>query len=464
MSGIFRIDDPYRGDVVAERKSLTAGEIEGVVARAARAQHAWARTALGDRVALCERFCAAFEQDGERIATEITRQMGKPLQQARGEVKTALARARHMMSIAPQALADEPLPDVPGFTRLVRHEPVGVVLDISAWNYPLLITVNVVVPAVLAGDAVLIKHATRTALCGEAFERAFASAGAPEGLVTAVHADHDVCAQIITRPEIGYVSFTGSVRGGHEIYREVSARFIDAGLELGGKDPAYVAPDADLGHAIANLVDGAFYNAGQSCCGIERIYVHRSLYDRFVEGALAEVRKLRMGDPMDAATTLGPMAQPGAPEKLEGQVQEARAKGGRVLCGGRPVKVGGKGRFFDPCIVADASHQVHGLMVEESFGPIVGIARVADDDEAVRLMNDSPYGLTAAIWTRDQERAFRIGAQIDTGTFFMNRCDYLDPALPWTGVKDSGKGNSLSRYGFLSLTRRKSFHLRTQTS
>ena len=463
MSGIFRIDDPYRGDVVAERKSLTAGEIEGVVARAARAQHAWARTALGDRVALCERFCAAFEQDGERIATEITRQMGKPLQQARGEVKTALARARHMMSIAPQALADEPLPDVPGFTRLVRHEPVGVVLDISAWNYPLLITVNVVVPAVLAGDAVLIKHATRTALCGEAFERAFASAGAPEGLVTAVHADHDVCAQIITRPEIGYVSFTGSVRGGHEIYREVSARFIDAGLELGGKDPAYVAPDADLGHAIANLVDGAFYNAGQSCCGIERIYVHRSLYDRFLEGALAEVRKLRMGDPMDAATTLGPMAQPGAPEKLEGQVQEARAKGGRVLCGGRPVKVGGKGRFFDPCIVADASHQVHGLMVEESFGPIVGIARVADDDEAVRLMNDSPYGLTAAIWTRDQERAFRIGAQIDTGTFFMNRCDYLDPALPWTGVKDSGKGNSLSRYGFLSLTRRKSFHLRTQT-
>ncbi|HYZ88545.1 MAG TPA: aldehyde dehydrogenase family protein, partial [Myxococcales bacterium] len=301
MSESFRIDNPYSGDVVAERKFLTPGEVERVVARAARAQRAWARTPVAERVALCERFCAAFERDGERIATEITQQMGKPLQQARGEVKTALARARHMMSIAPQALADEPLPDLPGFRRFVRHEPVGVVLDISAWNYPLLITVNVVVPAVLAGDAVLIKHAMRTALCGEAFERAFASAGAPEGLVTAVHADHDVCARIIARPEIGYVSFTGSVRGGHEIYREVSARFIDAGLELGGKDPAYVAPDADLDHAIANLVDGAFYNAGQSCCGIERIYVHRSLYDRFVDGAVAEVRKLRMGDPMDEA-------------------------------------------------------------------------------------------------------------------------------------------------------------------
>ena len=463
MASTFRIDDPYTGEIVAERRFLAPGEIESVLARASRAQRAWARTDLRERVALCERFCAAFEKDGDRIAAEITRPMGKPLAQARGEVKTALARARHMMSIAPGALADERLPPLPGFTRFIRHEPVGVVLDISAWNYPLLITVNVVVPAVLAGDAVLIKHAMRTALCGEAFERAFAAAGAPEGLVTAVHADHDGCARIIARPEIGYVSFTGSVRGGHEIYREVGQRFIDAGLELGGKDPAYVAPDADFDHAVANLVDGAFYNAGQSCCGIERIYVHGSLYDRFVEAALAEVRKLRMGNPMEAATTLGPMAQPDAPEKLEAQVEEARAQGGRVLCGGKATSIGGKGRFFDPCLIADATHRMHGLMVEESFGPIVGVARVADDEEAVWLMNDSPYGLTAAIWTRDQERALRIGSRIETGTFFMNRCDYLDPALPWTGVKDSGKGNSLSRYGFLSLTRRKSFHLRTQT-
>jgi acyl-CoA reductase-like NAD-dependent aldehyde dehydrogenase len=310
---------------------------------------------------------------------------------------------------------------------------------------------------------VLIKHAVRTALCGEAFARCFSAAGAPEGLVTAVDATHATTARILARPEVSFVSFTGSVRGGHEVYAEAARRFIDAGLELGGKDPAYVAADADFDHAVANLVDGAFYNAGQSCCGIERIYVHSQLYDRFVEAAVAEVKKLRMGDPLDAQTTLGPLAQPGAPEKLAAQVEEARAKGGRVLCGGAPTRHEGKGRFFDPCVVADATHAMHGLMVEESFGPVVGIARVKDDDEAVRLMNDSPYGLTAAIWTRDQERAFRIGAQVETGTFFMNRCDYLDPSLPWTGVKDTGKGMSLSRYGFLSLTRRKSFHLRTQT-
>lgn len=459
-----RIDNPYTGETVAERRFLQPGEVEGLVSRSFRAHKQWMRVPLPERIALCERFCQEFEKDAERIAREVTQQMGKPLSQARGEVKTAVFRARTLMSLATDALRDEPLPPAPGFTRFIRHEPVGVVLDISAWNYPLLITVNVVVPAVLAGNAVLIKHANRTALCGDAFARAFEKAGAPENLVIAIDASHEVCAQIIARPEVGYVSFTGSVRGGHEVYREGARRFIDVGLELGGKDPAYVAPDADLEHAVANIVDGAYYNAGQSCCGIERIYVHASLYDRFVEGALAEVRKYKLGDPLSTGTTLGPMAQPDAPQKLAAQVEEARAKGGRVLCGGTPVHdAAGKGRFFDPCLVVEASHAMHGLMVEESFGPIVGVQKVADDDEAIRLMNDSPYGLTAAIWTRDQERAFRVGSQIETGTFFMNRCDYLDPLLPWTGVKDTGKGMSLSKYGFLPVTRRKSFHLRTQT-
>jgi acyl-CoA reductase-like NAD-dependent aldehyde dehydrogenase len=459
-----RIDDPYTGELVAERRLLAAGEVEGLVSRAFRAHKQWMRVPLPERIALCEKFCQEFEKDLERIAREVTQQMGKPLSQARGEVKTALFRARTMMSIAAEALRDEPLPPAAGFTRFVRHEPVGVVLDISAWNYPLLITVNVVVPSVLAGNAVIIKHANRTALCGDAFARAFTAAGAPESLVTAIDASHEVCAKIVSRPEVGFVSFTGSVRGGHEVYREGAKRFIDVGLELGGKDPAYVAPDADLGHAIANIVDGAYYNAGQSCCGIERVYVHASVYDRFVEGALAEVRKYKLGNPLEPATSMGPLAQPGAPEKLALQVEEARAKGGRVLCGGAPIHdAAGKGRFFDPCLVVEANHSMHGLMVEESFGPIVGVQKVADDDEAVRLMNDSPYGLTAAIWTRDQERAFRVGSQIETGTFFMNRCDYLDPMLPWTGVKDTGKGMSLSKYGFLSVTRRKSFNLRTQT-
>ncbi|HUJ24791.1 MAG TPA: aldehyde dehydrogenase family protein [Myxococcales bacterium] len=458
-----RIDNPYTGEIVAERRFLESDEIERLVSRAHRAQKASAKTSIADRISLCERFCQRFEQDGERIAREVTQQMGKPLQQARGEVKTTLFRARTMMSIAAESLRDEPLPPVPGFTRFIRHEPVGVVLDISAWNYPLLISVNVIVPAVLAGNAVIVKHANRTALCGDAFARTFAEAGAPEGLVVAIDATHDTCAKIIARPEIGFVSFTGSVRGGHEVYKEGAKRFIDVGLELGGKDPAYVAPDAPLEYAIANVVDGAFYNAGQSCCGIERVYVHESLYDKFVDGALAEVRKYRLGDPLDGATTMGPMAQPEAPAKLQAQIDEARSKGARVLCGGAPAHdAAGRGRFFDPALVVDANHTMQGLMIDESFGPIVGVQKVADDDEAVRLMNDSPYGLTASIWTRDQERAFRVGAQIETGTFFMNRCDYLDPLLPWTGVKDTGKGMSLSKYGFLGVTRRKSFHLRTQ--
>jgi acyl-CoA reductase-like NAD-dependent aldehyde dehydrogenase len=326
-----------------------------------------------------------------------------------------------------------------------------------------LIAVNVVVPAVLAGDAVILKHAARTPLCAEAFARNFARAGAPEGLVTALHCTHEVAAAVIARPEVGYVSFTGSVRGGHQVYAECAKRFVDCGLELGGKDPAYVAPDADLEFAVANVVDGAFYNAGQSCCGIERVYVHASVYDKFLEGAVAEIKKYRLGDPLEEATTMGPMAQAGADKKLELQVAEALQKGGRNLVGGKAIQVSSRGRFFDPCLVADATHQMHGLMIEESFGPIVGVAKVQDDDEAVRLMNDSPYGLTASIWTRDQDRAFRVGAQIETGTFYMNRCDYLDPALPWTGVKDTGKGMSLSKYGFLALTRRKGFNLRTQT-
>jgi acyl-CoA reductase-like NAD-dependent aldehyde dehydrogenase len=464
MTSTHRIDNPYTGETVAERKFIQDSEVEGLVSRAFRAHKAWAKTPLEGRIAVVERFCKAIEHDSERIAREVTQSMGKPLGQARGEVRTMLMRARTMISLAAEALRDEPLPAVPGFTRFIRHEPVGVVLAIGAWNYPLLISVNVVVPAVLAGNAVLVKQANRTALAGDAFQRAFAEAGAPEGLVTAIDATHETSAKIIARPEVGFVSFTGSVRGGHEVYREGAKRFIDVGLELGGKDPAYVAPDADIDHAIANIVDGAYYNAGQSCCGVERIYVHASLYDKFVEGALAEVRKYRLGDPFEATTSMGPMAQPEAPQKLEAQTEEARAKGGRVLTGGKAIRdMGGRGRFFDPCLIADANHSMNGLMVEESFGPIVGVQKVADDDEAIRLMNDSPYGLTAAIWTRDQERAFRVGSQIETGTFFMNRCDYLDPMLPWTGVKDTGKGASLSKYGFHSVTRLKSFHLRTQT-
>jgi acyl-CoA reductase-like NAD-dependent aldehyde dehydrogenase len=457
------VDDPYSGKPYAEVGLLDVAAAEAVVARAAAAQREWARVPISQRIALCQRFADAFAAETERIARDITGQMGKPLAHAKREVATCLDRARYMVSIASSSLADEEMPAIDGFHRKVSHEPLGVVLDIAAWNYPLLIAVNVVVPAVLAGNSVLIKHASRTPLCGNHFADAFARAGALKDLVVAVHADHRVSEAVIARPEVGYVSFTGSVRGGHEIVRNASSRFIDTGLELGGKDPAYVAADADFDHAVENLVDGAFYNAGQSCCGVKRIYVHGSLYDRFLDAAVALAKGYRLGDPMDPATTTGPLAQPDEPGHLQRQAEQAAASGARILCGGRATKIDGKGRFFEPCIVADA---VPGMDViqEESFGPLVAVARVKDDEEAVRLMNDSRFGLTASIWTRDEERAHRLGREVVTGTLYMNRCDYLDPALPWVGVKDSGRGCSLSRWGFLHLTRPKSWHFRVKTA
>jgi acyl-CoA reductase-like NAD-dependent aldehyde dehydrogenase len=337
------------------------------------------------------------------------------------------------------------------------------VLQIAAWSYPLLVVINALLPSVLAGNAVLLKHAPRTALSAETFARLFVDAGAPEGLVQALHADHATCAELIARDEIGYVAFIGSVRGGREVSGECAKRFLDVGLELPGKDPVYLAPDANLEHAIVNVVDGAMYNAGQSCSGVKRIYVHESLYKEFVEGAEAEAKKLILGDPLLASTSMGPMALPEAPARLLAVVEEARAKGGRIVCGGKPASEQGLGRFFEPTLIADATHAMRGLMIDEVFGPVVGICKVKSDDEAVLRMNDSPFGLTAAVWTQDQTRAFHLGAQLQAGTFFMNRCDYTDSALPWTGVKNSGRGVSLSRYGFLSITRRKSFNLRTQT-
>ncbi len=459
----LRVDDPFSGETACELPLASEEEAMAVVDRAATAQRSWARVPLRERVELVRRFGDALAARREEVARDITCQMGKPIAEARGEVGTCVARAAHMASIAEETLADERLPEKPGFERFIAREPLGVVVDVAPWNYPLLTAVNVVAPAVLAGNAVILKHASRTPLCAGHFARAFREAGAPEGLVEALVAGHDVVAKVIARPEVALAALTGSNAAGREIHRAASQRLLPVVLELGGKDAAYVAEDADLAFAVPNVVEGAFYNAGQSCCGVKRIYVHTSLYADFVARALAAAQAWAPGDPRAEGTTLGPLATPESPGELEAQVREARALGARVLCGGEKGSVGGKGRFFLPTLVEGAPEGA-AIVREESFGPVAIVERAADDAEALERMNACRYGLSASVWTRSEERAVALGRRLQAGTVYMNRCDYLDPALPWVGWKESGLGLSLSRHGLLALTRPKSFHLRVKTS
>ncbi len=459
MSGTLRTISPIDGSVCVERERADERRIAAALGAARGAQGAWRRRPVAERIALVSAAVDAFVARAPAIAEELTRQMGRPIAHSPGEVRGFEERARHMLAIAEEALADvEPAPRS-GFRRFIRREPLGVVFVVAPWNYPYLTAVNAVVPALLAGNTVILKHSEQTPLCAERFAEAFAAAGLPRGVFQALHLDHGAVARMIASPEIAFVAFTGSVEGGRAVQRAAAERFIGAGLELGGKDPAYVRADAPFAHAVENLVDGAFFNAGQSCCGIERIYVQRPLYDRFVEAYVEQVRAYRLGDPRDPATTLGPLARARAADFVREQIAEAVAMGARPLVDARGFPADAPGTaYLAPQVLVDVHHGMR-VMSEESFGPVVGIQPVADDAEAVVRMNDSRYGLTASIWTTDAEVALALGDEIETGTWFMNRCDYLDPALAWTGVKDSGRGVTLSRLGYEVLTRPKSYHL-----
>lgn len=456
----FRVISPIDARLVAERVHATDGELSRVLEAARGAQRTWRHFPLEERARLCTAFVDAVMREREAIARELTLQIGRPIAHSPSELNGFRERALHMIALAESALA--PLVPEPkqGFHRFVRREPLGVVLTLAPWNYPWLTAVNSVVPALMAGNAVVLKHSAQTPLCAERFAEGFARAGLPPGVFQVVHCSHAQTERLIRSPEVDFVAFTGSVEGGHAVQRAASERFIGTGLELGGKDPAYVRPDADLAHAIENLVDGAFYNAGQSCCGIERIYVHRDVFEPFVEGFVALTRQYRLGDPLDPEVTLGPLVRTSAAEHVRAQLAEALAKGARAWIDAREFPHDRPGTpYLAPQVLTQVDHSMR-VMTEESFGPIVGIMPVVDDDEAVRLMNDSAYGLTASVWTRDEAAALALGDRLETGTFFMNRCDTLDPALAWTGVKDSGRGCTLSRVGYEALTRPKSFHLR----
>jgi len=457
---MLRTASPVDGRIVAERALATDREIAAALQRARTAQRAWRALPLDERRAILSRGVDAFVADGAAIAEELTWQMGRPLSQSPGEVRGFEERARHMIAIAPEALADIDPGPKQGFTRFIRRAPLGLVFVLAPWNYPYLTAVNAVAPALLAGNAVILKPSHQTPLTGERMAAAFAKGGLPDGVLQVLHVAHAAAEQMMASDAVDFVAFTGSVAGGHAVQRALAGRFVGAGLELGGKDPAYVRPDADLDAAVDGLVDGAFFNAGQSCCGIERIYVHDAVYDRFVEGYAALAGKYVLGNPLEAGTTLGPMSRKALADVVRAQTAEAIAEGARALIDPADFPADtGESPYLAPQVLVDVTHGMR-VMREESFGPVVGIMRVASDDEAVALMNDSEYGLTAAVYTRDETSAIALGERVETGTWFMNRCDYLDPALAWTGVKNSGRGCSLSRVGFEQLTRPKSFHLR----
>jgi acyl-CoA reductase-like NAD-dependent aldehyde dehydrogenase len=454
---------PVDGSVYVERELATPQHIETALEKASEAQRDWRTLSVRERADYCTRLVEYMISKTDDISRELSWQMGRPIKYTPFELKRGFAeRSSYMIAVAEKALADLEVEPKEGFNRFIRREPLGVVFTVAPWNYPYLTSVNSIIPALMAGNTVLLKHAAQTPLCAERYAEAAKAAGMPEGVFQYLHLTHDDVAKVIADERTAFVAFTGSVPGGHAVQQAASSRFIATGLELGGKDPAYVRADANVSHAVENLVDGSFFNSGQSCCGIERIYVHRDVYNDFLEGFVELTKTYKLGNPLDENTTLGPMVRTSAADFVRGQIAEAVDGGAKPLIDPALFLESKDGTpYLAPQVLVNVDHGMR-VMSEETFGPVVGIMQVTSDEEAVYLMNDSQYGLTASLWTTDEDAALHIGNQIDTGTVYMNRCDYLDPALAWTGVKDTGRGCTLSTLGYEALTRPKSFHLKTK--
>ncbi|MGL3605077.1 aldehyde dehydrogenase family protein [Rhizobium sp. G187] len=452
---------PIDGSVYAERPAMSLEAATEAVARARKAQKAWARRPLEDRVQLVLKGVARLNEMSDEVVPELAHMMGRPVRYG-GEYKGFNERSNYVAAIAADALAPLVVENSASFERRIEREPHGVVFVIAPWNYPYMTAINTIAPALMAGNTVVIKHATQTLLVGERMVRAFVEAGVPDDVFINLFLDHATTSALIAAGNFNFINFTGSVEGGRSIERAAAGTFAGLGLELGGKDPGYVMEDADLDAAVDTLMDGATYNSGQCCCGIERIYVHESLYDAFVEKSVAWVSNYKLGNPLDPETTLGPMANKRFAKVVREQIADAVSKGAKALVDPKLFPADDGGAYIMPQVLTNVDHSM-AFMKDETFGPAVGIMKVKSDAEALELMNDSPYGLTASLWTQDPERAARIGRDIETGTVFMNRADYLDPALCWTGVKETGKGGSLSVLGFQNLTRPKSYHLKKVT-
>ncbi len=451
---------PVDGSVYVERELADPVTITQSIELSRSAQKQWQQTSIDERARICEAAVQYFEEKQTQIAEEIAWQMGRPIAFAGGEVNGLAERARHMIASAEQSLADIVPAKQEGFNRFIRRQPLGTVFTIAPWNYPLLTAVNSIVPALMAGNSVILKPSAQVPLCGEHFTQAFEATGIPEGVIQNLFLSHADTEKIIGSREMDFVCFTGSVPAGQRIEQAAAGTFVGVSLELGGKDPAYVREDADFDSSVESLVDGAFFNSGQSCCGIERIYVHETLFDKFVEAYVEQVKQYVLASPLEKQTTLGPVVKNSAADWVRKQVAAA------IDAGATPCidpshfpNATDDTTYLAPQVLIDVNHKMS-VMSEESFGPVVGIMPVSNDEEAVGLMNDSDLGLTASLWTQNESLTEQLGERLQCGTVFMNRCDYLDPALVWTGVKNTGRGAALSELGYHQLTQTKSFHLK----
>lgn len=458
MTDTVKIISPIDGSTYAERPLASGAEIEASVTRAKAARLGWGEVTIAERGKIVTHFVDALLAMNDEIVPELAWQMGRPIRFG-GEKRGVEERARYMIELAAEALAPAEKTGKEGFTRYITREPLGTVMVIAPWNYPFLTAVNSIIPGLMAGNAIILKHASQTLLAGERFAAAARQAGLPEGIFQNLVLGHADTEKLIASGAIDHINFTGSVEGGRRIEQAAAGTFATLGLELGGKDPAYVREDADVANAVENLVDGSFFNSGQSCCGVERIYVHASIHDDFVARFIDNAKGWTLGNPLDADTIVGPMARGSFADHVRQQTDEAVRGGATRHLNSKHALDAAGSPYLAPEVLTGVNHQMS-VMREESFGPVVGIMKVADDAEAVTLMNDSPYGLTASIWTQDLDVAAKLGAKIETGTVFANRCDYLDPALVWTGVKDTGKGGGLSEIGYANLSQPKSFHLK----
>lgn len=451
---------PINNSLYLERPYLENSEIDKTIDTSVRAFKEWRQTTVQERIQVVNKFIDNLINLGEEVKKEICWQIGRPISQCGSELRGFEERSRYMVEIAEECLSDIVVKKNNEFDNYIFKAPLGVIFIMAPWNYPVMTATNTIVPALLSGNSVILKHSSQTPMCAELIAKALIGTGIPEGLFQYIHTDHSSCEKIISDSRIAHVVFTGSVNGGKEIKKYIGQRFINVGLELGGKDPAYVRSDCDLNHAIENLIDGAFFNSGQSCCGIERIYVDKSIFKDFVDGAKSLTEKYILGDPSDSNTNIGPVVRMSAANFIRSQMEEAIAQGANKIVDESKFEIASLDNcYVAPQILVNVNHEMR-FMTEETFGPTVGIMPVESENEAINLMNDSPYGLTASLWTKDFEFAKSFGKKIDTGTFFMNRCDALDPALAWTGVKDTGVGCSLSKLAFDHLTRPQSFHMR----